>query len=403
MADKYSPYITIPYGRVHTAIDFSNQIHNFKGHQTDGHYIYYSPEYTIFSHHDPIKENFFEARAIVVSTENYDSILLEDCAREWIISPERNIDIFDSKDFLEQTCITHTIWRIRTRHESLDPWNDYQREMADEDKKIEDNFLRIFDPKIKEVSNVFFKKYPCMEREEIYAQTYLFCQLIIAGENEKVIKEINDFKNKNGKQQARQCNKGLKLHPLRTFANSKNFDIEKTTSESIEEILRLIPNAQYGGKLSLCSLLLPENLSGVVSGTINYNSKKVYKPWYDQNIRDYIFGKKGEKHSIIFSLLKDYFKTEIRHRNIHNNFDDTRSQEEVLVIKRRWKRNKPTLESESEKERILKIAQSILPKKQLVVYIKWLQGAYNSGNQNERQNLKKAKDKIKQTKANIPI
>ncbi len=389
-------------GRVAIAIDFANQIYNHKGHKTDGQYIYASETCTVFSYYDPFENNSYVAQSIVVSTSENNTVLLEDYAKDWILSPERSLNMFDSKDFLEQTCITHSIWRIQLNNDSLEPHKEYQKKRVEEDRKILNVFLKILAPKIKTVSRQLFKRFRgSIDEIEIFNQAYQLCQLMLVGENQKIIENLADFQTKNGRQRSRQYQRELRLHPLRTHKNSKKPDISKATQSAVKEAFNYLAHKKKNNLHTFLELFEPSIFANYVSSIINHDSDLVYKPWYKHNLVDHIFGTEG-KYSPLFTLLRDHFKTKINNFKKNTAFDETMSYEDLPSFKRRWIINKGNT-SLDEQELSLNLAKKILPKKQLGVYSKWLSGEYNSSDQNERQNLKKAKDKIIGAKLNIPI
>lgn len=392
---------TQKHGRIKVAINFNKQIYNFKGYKTTGQYIYQSPAYTIFSYYEPLTDNFYSAEGIVVYTSGGRSILLEDYAKEWIIAPERTIEIFNSNDFLEQTCITHSLWRIRDGNDSLEPYNERLKNRAEEDGIIVKSLLRILEPEIRATAQRFFGQFRgIIEESEIYGQAYSFCSYIIAGENQKIVQDIIAFSAKNNRQESRRHNRGLRLHPLTTHKNSKNFDINKATEQAAEEIVSTFANVSMSLQHTLVEMLKPAEFANFASMLINKYSNRVYKPWHELNLRNYIF---GGRYSLLFKLLRDYFKTEIKNRKKYISFDENTKLDGVSgFARRRWKVNSPNYLFE-EKRKFLESVKGVLSAKQFEGYLKWLSGNYNSLDQNERQNLKRAKDKIISAKLNVPI
>ena len=148
-------------------------------------------------------------------------------------------------------------------------------------------------------------------------------------------------------------------------------------------------------------MLVNQNaFANFVSHSINQDSIKIYKPWYKQNLSDHIF---AGKYSLIFKLLRDYFKTEIKASRKRVSFNGDIETEDIQgFIRRRWKVNSPNY-SLDEKSKFLESVKGILSNKQFNSYLKWLSGNYYSSDPNERQNLKRAKDKILSTELDVPI
>lgn len=410
-----SPYFSRQTGEIHISIEFSTSVHNFKGYKTvDEFCIYDCEKYSIMSYARPMKEGFYTAPDLYIFHKGAEEEeLLEDYAFSWINDPTRDISIFNSKDFLEQTCITHCIWRIQDSNNSLEPFNDYQKEVKQRTDKIIDSMLTIFKPKLIEVVKKFHSKYQHLDFNNIQAEALRVVSNMIIGENKKHIEKTLNILNKepDQKQKARVEFRSDSIHTIKSRKDKKSYgpDLETIKNGAIAEILRTTnPDSLYSVEL-LVRLLQPDNFSTFVSESLSYNSPKVYSVFNEESLANFIFGSKG-KFIPLFGYLRDVFKNKIKQykNNIYSEHVDDFDQFTIddsydFVGKgRKWKANINSY-SESQIDNFTQEAQQVLKGKKLEAYVNWLNNAYVSSNQAERQNLHKAKVLIKESKIDIPV
>ncbi len=397
------------HGRINVSIDFSEQIHNFKGHKSSGRVIYSCDEYQLYSRHEAMnKDSFFTARDITIyDIKTDEEVLLEDYAFSWITDSERNIRDFNSKNFLEQTCITHCIWRCREDNDSFAPYNDYLKEKHEKTSLVVNALIKMLEPKIKKTIHSFYNKYPQIDQLDIESQARQIVYVLLIGENKKHLETTRDFilKNNEKKLEARKKFRESSVHVLKHYKNKVNdgIDWQTVNDGTLEKILKTC--SSLGDTELFLKMIEPDALAMIHAQTLNYNSNLIYKPWFDDSIDEHIFGRVGKK-PLIFSILKDYFKAQINNKNNNLNLDNINesniSNDYLVGVPRRWKKNQNYF-NESEKSYYLEKAKIVLTVKGLEVYKKWLSGNYNSSDIKERASLSRARKIIKETKIGIPI
>lgn len=410
-----SPYLSRRTGEIHVSIEFPTSVYNFRGYKTVNDFcIYDCKKYTIMSYARPMRDGFYTAPDLyILHKDTEEEELLEDYAFKWINDPTRDVSIFNSKDFLEQTCITHCIWRIQDSNNSIAPFNDYQKELKNETDKIVDSILRIFRSKIDEVVKKFHSRYQHLDFSDIYSEALRIVSNMTIGESKKHIEKTLDILNKepNQKQKARVEFRSDSIHTTKSRKDKKSYgpDLETMKDGAFAEILKTTnPDSPYSVELFV-RLLQPDNFSAFVSESLSYNSPKVYSVFNNQNLEDFVFGEKG-RHIPLYNHLKDFFKNKIKRykKNIYedhlDNFDEFSEdgRYDFGGKSRKWKINKNNY-SEFEIDVFIKEAQRILKGKKLEAYSKWLNNTYVSSSQAERQNLHKAKVLIKESKIDIPV
>lgn len=402
-----------PLGRVDIAIDFEKEIYNFKGFKVEGDTIYKAKKYSIYSNSEAIKECLFKAKHIIVAVPGSKEELLEIYAYKWITSSERKISDFNSKDFLDQLCITHSILRVQSSNHELESNNDIYKKFKKEDALVQSAILKLLETNIKKTSAYFSSRNQVLDSLDVYAKTYEITSLLFGGENKKHVEQTLEFlvKNPEKKLLVKQMFRDHSVHTVKKNKNNKNTHdlktIEKLFRESISSSIGKIsiPQIDY----ILRSMIEPNHLATHVTKALNHNSSKIFKPSFENNLNDHIFGSKG-KHSFILSLLKDNFKSTVnqshsRHESYESydleNIEDTHNNSDYALPKR-WGKHAKIHNSLTIEDALIKTKKH-LGEKQFEVYKKWLLGTYVSNYQNDRTALSRARTNIIKYKLQVPI
>jgi hypothetical protein len=392
-------------GRVDVAIDFSSQIHGFGGHKTREPSIYSCREYSIWSDLPSIatnvdrlheKTDFYNAKHIFVSYDNYSTrLLLEDEALKWWMEPQRCISDFYSTDFLEQTFITHTIWRIQEHTTAFAPWKDLLIRYRKEDEMLLQRVLSILSPKTEEAAQKYFKQTAhIISYDDIYNRVYLLVSKMAFGEGRVFIESAlkDEYERPAEKLKRKQEFRDFNLHPLRShkIRNGHNINVESTKELIVNETAQYISQLSNHDSLHAAEtailMLQRDALSMGIVGAMNRNSKRVYKPWFEANIIDYIFGRS------LFWHLKDYFKTELKRARSKIEYNDEYFYGESIEVGNKQKSWKTYRDKKTIPENVFLQIQSVLGgrKRPWEAYQAFLNGTYNSADQNMRQNLRRA-------------
>ena len=435
--------ISHPHGHADIAIDFENQIFGFPNYskvfKNVVSYIYTSDLYTIVSHHDPvgridpntgklkIEGSLFATEDIWVMKSNGNEELLDTYSLNWVTSHEFGLSSFESKDFLEQTCISHSIWRIRMQNDSIEPWNNVRRRYAKEVENIKNAFLKVFEPRIRDVVTRFHRKYPYIELNAIHSKAFEIASILLIGENRKHIEQsVTKYHNEPSKKaENRKYFRDNSVHTLKSYKDDhkSSIDLVKKSAEALKDILFFAPRLDAD---TLLGLLQSDSYSSIISGAINRDSNRIYKPDANLNLAEFIFGKKG-RYIPLFNYLKDYFKNDtkrhkklrfnndeksfheadnIEHQHLFKNSnqedgpsywlnDDSDNNSDFFRTSKKWKINIHNFTAEEIK--------LILPKKQSCAYSAWLKNSYNSNDTRERKNLERAKKKLLRLKIDVPL
>ena len=410
-----------PGGDAHIAIDFENQIFGFPNYSSSRFYvvsyIYESEMYSIVSFANSVGQinavtgklertkAFFSTDDIYI-VKGEDEELLDDYAYNFILQSTPGDNIFESKDFLDQTCITHTIHRLQNARTQPEPFNEYTREQQEKLTKLEDAFLKLFEPNVVAVSNFLFNRWGgSIEYGDIYSRSLTLAQAMIAGDSKLIIEDVlrNYNQNRGNKiSETRSKNRAERLHPFSTHAGKNNTDIKKTFHSDVEQLQSLIKQHAASNSPALVTLITllvdPDARSSLITGDLNRNSERVYFPNANLSINEFILGKYGFKRSRIVRYLKDSFKTERSRAKKIDSLDEELYGETIASPPRRWKKNTVARLSNEELEQLKKEARSVLSGAPLETYIGYLSGQYDSTKPSQRQRLSRARRKISKAK-----
>lgn len=428
-----------PHGRVNVAIDFSNQIYGFQGHKTNEPSIYDCDEYSIWSSVPSVatdrkklheKTDFYNTRDILVNyCNNPQTLLLEDEAYSWFMSASRTWQDFNSKDFLEQTFITHTIWRLQVHVTEVEPWKELLKEYHSEDARLLNRFLEILEPKISETAKYLFNSWnQLIDYNDIYLRAFILVGSLVFGDNKKIIGEVLDAYNRNqtdNKSSIKSLNRDFRLHPFSTHSNKNKSDIKKTFHENTNFLFELIKERSSDASPiveTLLQLLInPDDRSSWLTSSLNRNSERIYCPNGNISVAEFVFGRKKYSRSPLSRYLNDSFHTEKNQRKKVTQYADDAEKNRRLIVTqsddgeneyfleeiphapRRWKRNdvlrKYSLEELSQ---FKQKSESILKGKLLIAYKAFLDGRYYSTNRKMSKNLSRARKILREKAPDLP-
>jgi hypothetical protein len=395
-------------GNIDCAVDFSNSIFNFKKYNViNKHIIYSNNEYTVSSRSKPIKNNFYGCKSIwIFDNESQRGVLLEDVAEDWLTNNDLDISIFRSNDFLEQLCITHTLWRLRGLASQLEPYNDYLKKLHEKSLLIRESFFQILLPEVERVSRRYYSKYSKIAFEDVYAMALFYCNIFTFGEDAKNIQEnLPLILKDNQRLETKQSLRATSLHSARPYSGSKkhkdknHYDQARIYLQNIFDLMSVQSSDTFWAYL-----LTDEGLSSLVANGFNFDHSKVYQPYYEHDLTTYLFGGKGFRNGVIYERLRDFYKSE-NSRPVTTQYDESVGHVETYSTRKSWSRNQVLSEelSISEKEDILSKALKTLPRKQYEAYKTYVMGEYKGKDTKCRQNLYKARQKIAKLGLDLPI
>jgi len=411
---KKATSIPRPHGRVDIAIDFSSQIYGFGGHKTSEPVIYDCEKYSIWSDLPSIpidvnklheKTNFYNTRHIYINySNNTQTYLLEDEAYKWFMSPDRLLSDFESKDFLEQIFIAHTIRRLQEHIIAPEPWKDLLREYHSEDRRLLDRFLTILEPKILGVAKYLYNYWgKIIDYGDISSRAFIFVQAIAFGDNKKVIEDVLEKYNHDSaftKTAFKKLKRDMRVHPFSTHTKSKKTDIKKTFNENIEYLLKLIKEKSHINSPIVETLLLllleRDHKSSWLTGSLNINSERIYSLNNNISIVKFIFGKYGYSRSNIVRYLKDSFRTEKSREKNLSSLNDEFEYKDIPARAQRWKKNDIAQYTNIELNLLKAQGEKILKGKSLTAYMSFLDGSFDFSDPTQRQRLSRARKIIKE-------
>lgn len=434
LEDEYrrSAAAAMPSGRrrgyAHIAIDFENQIFAFPDHSvplSDGvSYIYSSNAYDIVAFYGPIGKINNQTGEVdkvgarfstddIYVVRGKDEELLDDYAYDFILGSTAVDNIFESKDFLVQTCITHTIQRIWNAAQSIDPWNEVRKRRHKKVEDLENAILRLIDPKIKRTAGQLFNRWGgVIDKHEIEARALIYAAALLFGDNKKIIGRIVNSSASGGTRSTlRNMDRDLKIHPYSTHSSKKqtNVDIERMQKEGAQQISDLMLAAMQAGSWGLVETLLilrndPDAFASFISEGISLNSKWRFCPNPHHNALDFIFGnQKRNRPPLIQRFLRDSFRTEKDRAKKQSQFNDGLENEQVPTPPRRWKKNDVSSKySIEELSQFKTMSETILSGKLLATYKDFLSGSHDSKNEAKRQCLHRAKKIIREKAPDLP-
>jgi len=412
-------HISSPRGRVGVAIDFSSQIYGFLGHKTNEPAIYDCEKYSIWSDLSSVptdinklheKTDFYNTKHVYVSYCNDPrTLLLEDEAYKWFMYPERTWHDFNSKDFLEQTFITHTVRRLQQHVIKFEPWKDLLKKYHSEDEQLLNRVLQILEPKISEVAKYIYNNWhQLIDYDDIYSRAYSLVESMVCGDKKSVVGGVVDkYKHRTGsKSSLKSLNRDIRIHPFSTHSKSSKSDIKKTFHENTEYLSGLIKerisaNSPIVETLMLLSLI-PDARSSWLTASLNRSSERIYTPSSNVSVVEFIFGKKGCSRSNIVRYLKDSFHTEKNRARKFSRFNEEVQYEPPVAMARRWKKNDISKYTAEDLASLNTMAEKVLKGKLLMAYRAYLNRSLNFSDVNERQRLSRARKILREKSPNSP-
>jgi hypothetical protein len=439
-------------GGAEIAIDFENQIFGFPAYSISRFdvvsYIFESEDYDIISLGKPIGSinsltgrlekgsNFFSTDEIFVrfAKEGWKEILLDDYAYDFFTKQQQNISIFESSDFLDQVCITHSIRRVWHTISSIDPWNEYRKMKREKVHMLMGAILQVLEPKIAQITNSLYSGWKgAIDRGDIESATRVFANILAFGENKKVIQDVLTKMGSGEKRSAlRGVNRAYKVHPFATFSKKKvkNTDIEGTETITRCLIGELLLSSAKTGNKQLFEILFqlrtdPDAYTSLVVDSISGNSERIFTPNTQHTLVDHIFGnRKRKERSRIKEYVQNLFRTQISSNKNRGDFDadvemnhfDDSSYEDVMGYGRsnsavnikygrkkwRWQKNKLSKHySQEQLEEIGVSAKAHLKGRCLDVFLKFLSEGYVTTGA-DRAALSRAKQKLREHGLDLP-